>query len=152
MFRITQNASATRPEATPAATREVTPAARPPATPGARKMAVPAADACLEAGFRAWVEGHAKADVIVIGASEPFTVPLEDALHRLSMSVQPLGPADGSSLGMPDDVTIGAAATALLHARTDPDGPRCRSFRSATYFLVGRAMLALDEDAVDVHS
>jgi hypothetical protein len=103
----------------------------------------------LEAGFRTWVEGHAKADVVVVGCqgrgSEPVAVPLDAALRVLSTSTRPLAPARGESLGLPADVTLGAAATALLQAYEDPDGPRCRSFRSATYFLIGLAHLAADE-------
>jgi hypothetical protein len=103
--------------------------------------------ALLEAAFRSWVEGHAKADLLVVKALEPIAVPLERALRRLTTSTAPLTPAHGTALGLAEDVTIGAAAAALLQACVDPAGPRCRSYRSATYFLVGRALLERDEDA-----
>jgi len=77
-------------------------------------------------------------------------IPLGAALRVLSTSTRPLAPARGESLGLPADVTLGAAATALLQACEDPDGPRCRSYRSATYFLIGLALLlAVDEDVED---
>jgi hypothetical protein len=105
--------------------------------------------ALLEAAFRAWVEGHAKADVLVVGDRDaghgPVPIPLEPALRVLSTSARPLAPARGEALGLPADVTVGAAAAALLQACTDPDGPRCRSYRSATYFMIGRALLDIDE-------
>jgi hypothetical protein len=104
----------------------------------------------LEAGFRTWVEGHAKADVVVVGCrgrgSDPVAVPLAAALRVLSSSTRPLAPARGESLWLPADVTLGAAAAALLYACEDPDGPRCRSYRAATYFLIGHAFLTLDEN------
>jgi hypothetical protein len=109
--------------------------------------------AALEDGFRSWVEGHAKPDLLVVRdrgrGSEPVAIPLEAALRVLSTSTRPLAPARGESLGLPTDVTLGAAATALLQAREDPDGPRCRSYRSATYFLIGLALLAVDEHLED---
>jgi hypothetical protein len=100
----------------------------------------------LEVAFRAWVMGHAKADVLVVGSRDPVAVPLERALRCLSTSTEPLTPADGTSLGLTADVTIGMAASELLRACADPNGPRCRSYRSATYFLVGRALLGLDDE------
>lgn len=47
-------------------------------------------------------------------------------------------------IGLPPGVTIAAAVAALLHATIDPDGPRCRSFRAASYYLRGLARLDAD--------
>jgi len=116
-------------------------------------------EALLEASFRAWVEGPVKADVLVIGNHDPVKVPLERALHLLSTSTRPLAPAHGDALGLDPNVTIGMAAVSLLQACADPAGPRCRSYRSASYFLIGRAVLTRDEqlenggaEALDVAS
>jgi hypothetical protein len=131
------------------------PASRATARPDERSVArpddsAPAVDLparpLLEASFRSWVEGRTKADVLNVESCGAVTVPLERALRCLSGSMQPLAPAAGSTLGLRDDVTVGAAATALLQACADPSGPRCRSYRSASFFLVGRALLQLDED------
>jgi hypothetical protein len=45
---------------------------------------------------------------------------------------------------LPDGVTIATAIAHLLHATIALDGPRCRSFRSATYYL--RRLNHLDPD------
>jgi len=115
--------------------------ARPPLLPPTECAATP-----MEVGFRAWVEGSAKADVLIVGTCDPTVIPLEHALRGLLTSTQPLAPADGRVLGLATDVTIGTAAAQLLQACTDPDGPHCRSYRSATYFLLGRALLERGED------
>jgi hypothetical protein len=99
----------------------------------------------LEDAFRAWVTGREKPDVLIVAAGGCHPVPIEHALRRLSTSTQPLAPAPGAALGLCPDATVGTAAAALLQARADPAGPRCRSYRSATYFLFGRALLASDE-------
>jgi hypothetical protein len=85
--------------------------------------------------------------VLVVGPRDPVAIPLEHALRSLTSSTQPLAPANGESLGLDRDATIGSAADALLQACIDPMGPRCRSYRSATYYLVGLALLAEDEPA-----
>jgi hypothetical protein len=99
----------------------------------------------LEAAFRKWIEGSAKGDMLVIGSRGTAPVSLERALRCLATSMRPLAPTPGAALGLNDDVTVGTAATVLLNARTDPDGPRCRSYRAASYFLIGQAHLASDE-------
>jgi hypothetical protein len=145
MFRITQSAPSSAPAT---ATRtEACPGAVAPTGSGEDRASDVPAQALLEAAFRSWVQGHAKADLLVVGTRDPVAVPLGPALRRLATSTKPLAPAHGAALGLADDVSIGAAAAALLQACVDPAGPRCRSYRSATYFLVGRALLELDEDA-----
>jgi hypothetical protein len=114
------------------------------APPPARTAAAPGLH-LQEVGFRTWVDSATKPDVLIVGDGGPVAVPLERALRCLLTSTAPLAPAHGDALGLPDDATIATAAALLLHARTDPDGPRCRSFRAASYFLVGQAVLDADE-------
>jgi hypothetical protein len=140
MFRITQTAPAST------ARTEACPGAVVPTDRGVERALDAPEQALLEAAFRSWVEGHAKADLLVVGTCDPVAVPLDSALHRLSTSTRRLAPTHGAALGLAEDVTIGAAATALLQACEDPTGPRCRSYRSATYFLIGKALLELNED------
>jgi len=145
MFRITQSAPSSAP---PTATcTETGPGAIARTGDGEDRASDVPAQVPLEAAFRSWVQGHAKADLLVVGTRDPVAVPLGPALRLLETSTRPLAPAHGAALGLAEDVTIGAAAAALLQACADPAGPRCRSYRSATYFLVGRALLELDEDA-----
>jgi hypothetical protein len=143
MFRITQSA----PSSATATRTEACPSAVAPTVSGDDRASEVPAQALLEVAFRSWVQGHAKADLLVVGTRDPVAVPLGPALRRLVTSTRPLAPADGAELGLTEDATIGDAATELLKACVDPAGPRCRSYRSATYFLVGRALLELDEDA-----
>jgi len=134
MFRITSSdPSSIAPLRTPA--RPVTETDRTVASPEEPGRVL------LAGSFRAWVEGQTKADELVVGTRDPVVVPLELALRDLATSTQPLAPARGEALGLDDGATIGAAATLLLQACADPDGPRCRSYRSASYYLMGLALL-----------
>jgi hypothetical protein len=94
MFRTTQTSPASTGRS------EVCPGAGVPTDRGADESLDASGQELLEAAFRAWVEGHAKADVLVLGTRDPVAVPLERSLHRL-----------------------------------------------ATYFLIGEALLELDEAA-----
>jgi len=145
LFRITQSAPARTAPAT-IARDEACPGAVAPTSRGEDRAPDALEHGLLEAAFRSWVEGHAKADLLVVGTRDPVAVPLGPALHRLATSTASLAPAHGAAIGLAEDVTIGAAAAELLQACVDPAGPRCRSYRSATYFLIGRALLELDDD------
>jgi hypothetical protein len=101
----------------------------------------------LEAVFRRWVQGRARPEVVLIDPDGGSSVTLEDVLGRLCTSSAPLGAAGAQRLGLGDDATIGHAATELLFARHDPDGPRCRSFRSASYYLYGLARISAMPEA-----
>jgi hypothetical protein len=92
----------------------------------------------LDAAFRAWVDDATKPQHLLVRGDDVVMVPLERALTELLDSTAPLAPAHGNALGLADDATIATAAADLLHASTDPDGPHCRSFRSASYFLAAR--------------
>lgn len=100
----------------------------------------------LEIAFRQWIVGRARPELLLLDpdGGAAVSVSMEDALRRLRASQHPLRPAPADRLGLSDEATIGAAAEALLQARLDPDGPRCRSFRSAALYLVGLAELQLD--------
>lgn len=98
----------------------------------------------LEAVFDAWVNDPAKPDTVDIGPDEQLAV--ADLLRRLQGSQRRLVPPAGERIGLPGDVTVATAATELLHATVDPDGPRCRSFRAASYYLRGLAHLNDDPD------
>ncbi|MEX2562785.1 MAG: hypothetical protein WD358_05970 [Nitriliruptoraceae bacterium] len=100
----------------------------------------------LEVAFRGWVDGYVKPEILIVGSIDHPEVSMDTALRRLRHSTEPLAPAHGRMLGLDDDATIAVAADALLGACSDPDGPRCRSFRAASYFLSGLARI----NAVDM--
>jgi len=99
-----------------------------------------------EIEFRAWIDGTAKPDKLVVTNGTRSEVPLAHALRSLLASDAPLAPARGHALGLDDDESLATAAALLLHACIDPEGPRCRSFRAASYYLVGLAKLEADTD------
>jgi len=108
--------------------------------------------ALLEAAFVDWVDGWARPDVLIVGGVAGSIIPLDQALVALRASTLRLDPAHGRLLGLAGAASVGHAAERLLHARLDPDGPRCRSFRAAGYYLIGLAHLESDAllTAVDV--
>jgi hypothetical protein len=112
------------------------PAATCPATPVSQDLLA------LEAVFRRWVQGRSRPEVVLIDPDQGSTVTLEEVLGQLRSSSAPLGAAGAQRLGLPDDATVGEAAEELLFARQDADGPRCRSFRSASYYLYGLARIS----------
>jgi hypothetical protein len=61
----------------------------------------------------------------------------EHLLDGLGVSRSPLPTELAEALGLGPGATVGDAATELLAAVTDLTGPRCRSYRSAVYFLQG---------------
>ncbi|MEX2533537.1 MAG: hypothetical protein WD360_06195 [Nitriliruptoraceae bacterium] len=102
-----------------------------------------------EIGFRAWINSRAKHDVMAICGGSQKTMLLEDAFYNLLDSSELIGPAGSAAIGLTETDTIAAAAAHLLWAHTNPNGPRCRSFRSASLYLVGMAFLYPDEMRVD---
>lgn len=96
----------------------------------------------LEDAFRAWVEDPAKPQVVDLG--QDGQVPTAELARRLRGSPATLGASASMQIGLPPGVTIGTAVAELLHATVDADGPRCRSFRSASYYLCGLARLGAD--------
>lgn len=102
-----------------------------------------------EIGFRAWIDSRAKHDVMAVCAGSQKTMLLEDALYNLLDSTERLAPANSAALGLAETDTLATAAAHLLWAHTNPNGPRCRSFRSASLYLVGMASLYPDDMRVD---
>ena len=96
----------------------------------------------LEDAFAAWAHDPAKPDAVDLGAHG--AVSMVELLRRVRGSTATLSASASSQIGSPPGVTIAAAAARLLHATVDPDGPQCRSFRAASYYLCGLARLDAD--------
>ena len=96
----------------------------------------------LEDAFCAWVDEPVKPDVVDLG--QHGAVPMVELSRRLRGSQARLAASACVQLGLPPGVTIAAAVAELLHATVDRDGPRCRSFRAASYYLRGLARLGDD--------
>ena len=96
----------------------------------------------LEDAFCAWVDEPVKPDVVDLG--QHGAVPMVELSRRLRGSQARLAASACVQLGLPPGVTIAAAVAELLHATVDRDGPRCRSFRAASYYLRGLARLDAD--------
>lgn len=100
--------------------------------------------------LRRWLQGRARPDVLLVDPDGPGTLPLADALVHLRDTTAPLGAACARQVGLPDDATIAEAAHKLLFARFHRDGPRCRSFRSASYYLRGLARIGATDVVPDL--
>jgi hypothetical protein len=66
------------------------------------------------------------------GATDPEVVRL---LGRVAISSRPVPASVTHALDLPASTTCGDLATRLLLALREPDGPRCRSLRSALAFI-----------------
>jgi hypothetical protein len=93
----------------------------------------------LENAFRAWAHDPAKPDVVELG--QHGEVSMVEVSRRLAESRATLAAFECAQIGLPPGVTIATAAAELLRATIDPNGPRCRSFRAASYYLRGLARL-----------
>jgi hypothetical protein len=96
----------------------------------------------LEDAFSAWAQDPAKPDVVDLG--QHGEVPMVELSRRLGGSQATLAASACVQIGLPPGVTIATAVAELLHATVDPDGPCCRSFRAASYYLRGLARLDAD--------
>lgn len=96
----------------------------------------------LEHAFHAWAHDPAKPDVVQLGQDRELS--LLELSRQLAGAQTTLATSACLRIGVPPGTTIGTAAAELLHATVDPDGPRCRSFRSASYYL--RGLIRLDAD------
>ncbi|GEM_PF-5219735 len=83
--------------------------------------------------FERWVHRRCPEPLTDGGRYAPE--PPEGLLERLSTIDRPMHPATSLELGLGRSSTYARAARLLLWARHTPEGPRCRSFRSAYYFL-----------------
>jgi hypothetical protein len=99
----------------------------------------------LEDHFLAWAESPEKSDVVELGQRRALL--MTTLARRLSRSTRLLTPAAALQLGLSPATTIAVAADELLMATINPDGPRCRSYRAASFFLRGRAQLEADLEA-----
>jgi hypothetical protein len=108
------------------------------AAPRIRLASTDAADSpdpTAEVAFQLWLTGGDKAEVVSVGDPNGPPTPLTDLLGTLVLSSNQLSGEAAASLGMPSGTTVGYAAGELLLAVIDPTGPRCRSYRSALYYL-----------------
>ena len=96
----------------------------------------------LELAFHTWAHDPDKPDVVDLGRHGE--VAMVELARELTASPSRLAASACRQLGLPYGVTIGTAANELLHVTVAPDGPRCRSFRSASYYL--RGLIRLDAD------
>lgn len=103
----------------------------------------------LEDAFRAWAHDPTKPDVVDLG--HHGDVSMVELSRRLGGSRATLAASACMQIGVPPGVTIATAVAALLHATVDSDGPRCRSFRAASYYLRGLARLDADLPAITDH-
>jgi hypothetical protein len=87
-----------------------------------------------ESVFLAWLVDPVMPDELPAGP-EWSAEPVTHLLGRLSLSPQRLTADQAMVVGMPAGTSLGNVAIALLLAVEDPAGPRCRSYRAATYFL-----------------
>jgi hypothetical protein len=88
-----------------------------------------------EAAFEAWLTSDDRPEVWEVGGPDDPETSLTGMLGELVLSSRQL-PADAAdALGMPPGTRMGHAAAELILAVNDPAGPRCRSYRSALYFL-----------------
>lgn len=102
----------------------------------------------LEEAFRAWVEDPVKPTVVELGPSGR-TLSTAEFLRDLESSTGTLDPPASEQIGFPAGVTIAVAAEALLHATVAPDGPKCRSWRAASYYLRGLSDLSFEFEIDD---
>ena len=88
-----------------------------------------------EAAFEAWLTSDDRLDVWQVDAPDEPQTSLTVMLGELVLSRRPLPPDAAAALGMPPGTALGYAAAELVLAVNDPAGPRCRSYRSALYYL-----------------
>ena len=93
----------------------------------------------FEDAFRSWALDLSKPDEVLVGTHGRFT--MVEIVHRLEDSRGSLSASECLQIGLAPGVAVGDAASELRYATVDPDGPRCRSFRAATYYLRGLTRL-----------
>ncbi|MFA9431861.1 hypothetical protein [Egicoccus sp. AB-alg2] len=94
-----------------------------------------------ERAFVRWLVQPDKPDELRLGGPDAPATPLTWTLGELCTSRHTLPPIAAAVLGCEEGLSVGQAATELLLAVNDPAGPRCRSYRAATYYLRERALL-----------
>ncbi len=96
----------------------------------------------FEAAFTAWADDPAKPDAVDLGQRGAMS--MVELSRQLVGSSATLATSACAQIGLPPGTAIVTAAGALLRATVDPDGPRCRSFRAACYYLRGLSRLDAD--------
>lgn len=89
----------------------------------------------LETRFLRWLRTPDHPDVAPPDAPAGVPRPLTELVAVLRTSVRPLPEGLAELHGRSSDTTIGEVAGELRWAVEGDDGPRCRSYRSAAYFL-----------------
>jgi hypothetical protein len=98
-----------------------------------------------EAAFEAWLTSDGKPDEWPVDDPDAPPTSLTGILGQVVLSRRQL-PADAAAeLGMPPGAPLGHAATELILAVNDPVGPRCRSYRSALYYVRDRDDTFIDQ-------
>ncbi len=103
----------------------------------------------LETAFERWLANPTATDEIQLDDHEPSPQPLREVLEALRASRRPLPGETAATLGLPTGTTTGQAATELARAVEDPEGPRCRSYRAAAYYLRDLDRIALATNEVE---
>lgn len=103
----------------------------------------------LEDAFREWAHDPAKPDVVDLDRQRQ--IPMVELARRVQSSQATLDSFACMQIGLPAGVTIATAAATLLHATVHPDGPHCRSFRAASYYLRGLAHINIDLATITGH-
>ncbi len=96
----------------------------------------------LEDAFLRWVHDPDMPDVVDLG--EQRVISMAALARQLEGSQTTLAASACRRIGVAPGASIARATAELLHATIDPDGPRCRSFRAASYYL--RGLVRLDAD------
>jgi hypothetical protein len=101
---------------------------------GGPERTTPASEDAL-AAFARWVGGRCP-ELLPAGSGGGGQQP-DDLLGLLSGEPRPVPPPTARALGRPAGCSHARASRLLVWARHAVDGPRCRSYRSALYFLAG---------------
>ena len=104
----------------------------------------------LEAVFLRWLVDPVDADGLRVDGDDRSPRPLRQVMDALAVSHRSLPPEVADRFGLASGTTVGRVATELRRAVEDPDGPRCRSYRSAAYYLRGLDRLILPAEVEEV--
>lgn len=86
-----------------------------------------------------WLTHDSRPVLIAPGQAHPDRQPLtiDQVVEGLLGDLTPLPDAATRALGLPPRTRTSAAAHLLRWAVDEPHGPRCRSYRAASYFIAG---------------
>lgn len=95
-----------------------------------------------ERSLMTWLERCHGSDTSTLTRADRDEQAMRKLLRDLTTSRQRPPAVIRDRFGLSEQATIGDVAMELLLAVDGPHGPHCRSYRSAVYFLTGRAELA----------